>query len=147
MCEKIADNDLRDKHYSIVVVAEGAQAKGGGIISKGTELGREEVVLGGIGEWVASEIRQSSDKDTRSLTLGHLQRGGSPTTFDRLLALRFGAAAVRLVEEETFDHMVALISGQMQAVLIKEAIKTRKKVDLASDKILTARDIGICFGD
>lgn len=147
VCEKIADNDLRDKHYSIVVVAEGAQAKGGGIISKGTELGREEVVLGGIGEWVASEIRQSSDKDTRSLTLGHLQRGGSPTTFDRLLALRFGAAAVRLVEEETFDHMVALISGQMKAVLIKEAIKTRKKVDLASDKILTARDIGICFGD
>jgi len=147
VCEKIADNDLRDKHYSIVVVAEGAQAKGGGIISKGTELGREEVVLGGIGEWVASEIRQSTDKDTRSLTLGHLQRGGSPTTFDRLLALRFGAAAVRLVEEETFDHMVALISGQMKAVLIKEAIKTRKKVDLASDKILTARDIGICFGD
>jgi len=147
VCEKIADNDLRDKHYSIVVVAEGAQAKGGAIISKGTELGREEVVLGGIGEWVATEIRQSTDKDTRSLTLGHLQRGGSPTTFDRLLALRFGAAAVRLVEEETFDHMVALISGQMKAVLIKEAIKTRKKVDLASDKILTARDIGICFGD
>ena len=147
VCEKIADNDLRDKHYSIVVVAEGAQAKGGDIISKGTELGREEVVLGGIGEWVATEIRQSTDKDTRSLTLGHLQRGGSPTTFDRLLALRFGAAAVRLVEEETFDHMVALISGQMKAVLIKEAIKTRKKVDLASDKILTARDIGICFGD
>jgi len=148
VCEKIADNDLREKNYSIVVVAEGAVSKGGQVISKGNgELGREEVILGGIGEWVASEIRQRSDKDTRSLVLGHLQRGGSPTTFDRLLALRFGAAAVRLVEEETFGHMVALVSSEMKAVPLEEAIKTRKKVDLKNDKILTARDIGICFGD
>ncbi|MBT8345365.1 MAG: 6-phosphofructokinase [Desulfofustis sp.] len=148
VCEKIADNELRDKHYSIVVVAEGALAKGGERISKGKgELGRQEVILGGIGEWVASEIRNMTDKDTRSLTLGHLQRGGSPTTFDRLLALRFGAAAVRLVESGTFGHMVALDSSQMKAVPIEEAIKTRKKVDLNSDKISTARDIGICFGD
>ncbi len=146
--EKIADNELREKHYSIVVVAEGALAKGGEIISKGKgELGREEVILGGIGEWVATEIRAMTGKDTRSLTLGHLQRGGSPTTFDRLLALRFGAAAVRLVETGTFDHMVALDSSQMKAVPIEEAIKNRKKVDLASDKLTTARDIGICFGD
>jgi 6-phosphofructokinase 1 len=147
VCEKISDNELRDKDYSIVVVAEGALALGGEVISKGTELGREEVILGGIGEWVAGEIRQRTGKDTRSLTLGHLQRGGSPTTFDRLLALRFGAAAVRLVEKETYDHMVALVSGQMQAVPIAKAIKGRKKVDLDSDKMLTARDIGICFGD
>lgn len=147
VCEKIADNELRDKHYSIVVVAEGAKVEGGAVISRGEgELGREEVVLGGIGEWVASEIRQRTGKDTRSLVLGHLQRGGSPTTFDRLLALRFGAAAVRLVEEETFDHMVALVSSQMKAVPIADAIKSRKKVDLTSDKVLTARDIGICFG-
>ncbi|MEJ2058432.1 MAG: 6-phosphofructokinase [Desulfofustis sp.] len=145
--EKIADNELREKHYSIVVVAEGALAKGGKVVSKGRELGREEVILGGIGEWVANEIREMTGKDTRSLTLGHLQRGGSPTTFDRLLALRFGAAAVRLVEEGTFDHMVALDSSRMKAVPIEEAIKTRKKVDLASDKVSTARDIGICFGD
>lgn len=148
VCEKIADNELREKHYSIVVVAEGALVKGGEKISKGKgELGRQEVILGGIGEWVATEIRNMTDKDTRSLTLGHLQRGGSPTTFDRLLALRFGAAAVRLVESGTFGHMVALDSSQMKAVPIEEAIKTRKKVDLTSDKITTARDIGICFGD
>lgn len=145
--EKIADNELREKHYSIVVVAEGALVKGGKVVSKGRELGREEVILGGIGEWVANEIREITGKDTRSLTLGHLQRGGSPTTFDRLLALRFGAAAVRLVEEGTFNHMVALDSSRMKAVPIEEAIKTRKKVDLASDKVSTARDIGICFGD
>jgi len=148
VCEKISDNELHDKHYSIVVVAEGAKAKGGQVINKGKgELGREEVVLGGIGEWVAAEIRQRTDKDTRSLVLGHLQRGGSPTNFDRLLALRFGAAAVRLVEQEIYGHMVALISSHMKAVPIKDAIKSRKMVDLGNEKIQTARDIGICFGD
>lgn len=145
---KIADNELHGKEYSIVVVAEGAVVKGGKVIDKGRELGREEVVLGGVGEWVASEIRTRMEKDTRSLVLGHLQRGGSPTTFDRLLALRFGTAAVRLVEEGTFDHMVALISSVMAAVPIADAIKTRKKVDVeSSDKVLTARELGICLGD
>ncbi len=105
------------------------------------------MILGGVGEWVADEIRQRTEKDTRSLVLGHLQRGGSPTTFDRLLALRFGAAAVRLVEEKTFDHMVALKDSQMKAVPIADAIRTRKKVDLTSDKVRTAREIGICLGD
>lgn len=148
VCQKIADNELRDKQYAIVVVAEGAAAKGGQVISKGRgEMGREEVVLGGVGEWVATEIRERIEKDTRSLVLGHLQRGGSPTTFDRLLSLRFGTAAVRLVEEGTYGHMVALSSSRMISVPLSDAIKGRKKVDLASDKIQTARDIGICFGD
>lgn len=148
VCNKISDNELRDKNYSIVVVAEGAATKDGQNFNKGRgELGRDEVVLGGVGEWVASEIRKRTDKDTRSLVLGHLQRGGSPTTFDRLLALRFGAAAVRLVENKVFDHMVALKDSTMISVPIAEAIKARKKVDLNSDKIMTARDIGICLGD
>ncbi len=148
VCEKISDNELHDKLYSIVVAAEGAITIDGQKFNKGKgELGREEVILGGVGEWVAAEIRKRTEKDTRSLVLGHLQRGGSPTTFDRLLALRFGAAAVRLVEGKVFDHMVALNDSQMVAVPIAEAIKMRKKVDLSSDKVLTARDIGICFGD
>jgi 6-phosphofructokinase 1 len=148
VCAKISDNELREKHYSIVVVAEGALEKGGKVFNKGAgELGREEVILGGVGEWVAQQIRKHTEKDTRSLVLGHLQRGGSPTTFDRLLALRFGTAAVRLVEEGIFGHMVALVSGKMEAVPIADAIQSRKMVDLQSDKILTARDIGICLGD
>ena len=131
-----------------MVVAEGARAEDGEIISKGQgEMGRSEVVLGGIGEWVANQIRQRLGKDTRSLVLGHLQRGGSPTTFDRLLALRFGAAAVRLAEQGIFDHMVAWVPPTMTAVPIAEAIRRRKKVDLQSDKVLTAREIGICLGD
>ena len=148
VCAKIADNELHNKHYSIVVVAEGARAEDGEVISKGQgEVGRAEVVLGGVGEWVAEQIRQRLGKDTRSLVLGHLQRGGSPTTFDRLLALRFGAAAVRLAEAGTFDHMVAWVPPSMTSVPIADAIRRRKKVDLESDKVQTARDIGICLGD
>jgi len=148
VCNKISDNELHDKHYSIVVVAEGAITKDGRKFNKGKgELGRDEMILGGVGEWVAREIRTRTEKDTRSLVLGHLQRGGSPTTFDRLLAMRFGAAAVRLIEGKVFDHMVALKDSQMVPVPIAEAIKMRKKVDLHSDKVLTAREIGICFGD
>ncbi|MDJ0624598.1 MAG: 6-phosphofructokinase [Desulfocapsaceae bacterium] len=148
VCAKISDNELHDKHYSIVVVAEGAVEKGGQVFDKGSgELGREEKILGGVGEWVAQEIRKETEKDTRSLVLGHLQRGGSPTNFDRLLALRFGTAAVRMVEQGIFGHMVALEASKMEAVPIAEAIKSRKKVDLESDKVLTARNIGICLGD
>jgi len=132
-----------------VVVAEGATAKDSGVICKDNqcELGRQEVLLGGIGDWVASEIRKRTEKDTRSLVLGHLQRGGSPTTFDRLLALRFGAAAVRMIEDGLFGHMVALANGEMQKVTLEEATRKRKKVDVNDDKVLTAREIGICLGD
>ncbi len=148
VCEKISDNELHDKHYSIVVVAEGAEAEDGHVITKGSgEVGRQEAVLGGIGEWVAGEIRRRLNKDTRSLVLGHLQRGGSPTTYDRLLALRFGAAAVRMAEDQVFDHMVASAPPDMVSVPLAEAVKSRKKVDLASDKVMTAREIGICLGD
>ena len=148
VCEKIMDNELHDKNYSIVVVAEGAIAAGGKVISKGTgEVGRSELLLGGVGEWVAQEVRERTGKDTRSLVLGHLQRGGSPTTFDRLLAMRFGAAAVRLVQEGTFGHMVALQSPNMGSVSLAEAVKSRKKVGLNSDKVFTAREVGICLGD
>ncbi len=148
VCEKINENELHGKHYAIVVVAEGAKEKHGAVVCKDDcELGRQEVILGGIAECVADEIKVKTGKDTRYLVLGHLQRGGSPTTFDRLLALRFGAAAVRLAEAGTFDHMVALAPPGMNAVPIAEAIKSRKKVPLDNDKVLTAREIGICLGD
>jgi len=149
VCEKINDHDLHGKHYAIVVVAEGAKAKGGEIVQKEGkgEVGRQEVHLGGIGEWVAKEIQARTDKDTRSLVLGHIQRGGSPTTFDRLLALRFGAASVRMAEAGLFGHMVSLEAGEMKQVTLEEATKKRKMVNLSDDKVLTAREIGICFGD
>ncbi len=148
ICAKINDNELHDKHYAIVVVAEGAKAKDHEVIHKGEgEIGRSEKVLGGVGEWVARQISAKTGKDTRSLVLGHLQRGGSPTTFDRLLALRFGASAVRLAEAEQFDHMVSLDGVDMRAVPLADAIKARKKVPVDCDKILTAGEIGICMGN
>ena len=147
VCDKISENELHDKNYAIVVVAEGAMAKDHGVIHKGEgETGRAEVVLGGVGDWVASEISKRTGKDTRSLVLGHLQRGGSPTTFDRLLALRFGATAVRLVESEQFDHMVALDGDEMIAVPLAKAVEQRKKVPIDGDRVRTATEIGISLG-
>ncbi|MFP3983448.1 MAG: 6-phosphofructokinase [Desulfurivibrionaceae bacterium] len=148
VCQKLNDNELHDKHYAIVVVAEGAYAQGREAVHKGEgEVGRDEKILGGIGEWVAEQVSRKTGKDTRSLILGHLQRGGSPTTFDRLLALRFGATAVRLVEQGKFDQMVTLSADKMKHVPLEEAVKGRKKVKLDDDKILTAREINICLGD
>jgi 6-phosphofructokinase 1 len=81
------------------------------------------------------------------VVLGHLQRGGAPTTTDRLLALRFGAAAVRMVEARKFNHMVALDPPTVRAVPLKVATSRMKTVPLDSDIVLTARDLGISFGD
>ena len=117
------------------------------MIHRGREEGRTEVILGGIGEWVAREVHQRTGKDTRSLVLGHLQRGGSPTTFDRLVALRFGAAAVRFIAEGKRNVMVAANPPTMVAVPLAEAVQKMKTVPLDSDSIMTARDMGISFGD
>jgi 6-phosphofructokinase 1 len=103
--------------------------------------------LGGIAEHVAAAIAARTGKETRQLSLGHLLRGGSPTTFDRLLSLRFGAAAVRCVEAGQFGSMVALQPPTITAIPLREAIGSPKPVPLDSDTIRTARDIGICLGD
>jgi phosphofructokinase-like protein len=148
VCEHLMENELKGKRYGIVVVAEGAKPKGGQMVYKeGAGEGREDVVLGGIGEWVAKQIVERTKKDTRSLVLGHLQRGGSPTTFDRLLALRFGAAAIRFIAEGKRNVMVALRTPDMVAVPLEKAIERMKSVPLDCDTVLTARDLGICLGD
>ena len=148
VCDKLMENELNGRKYAIVVVAEGAVPIDGEAISKGTgEAGRQHVVLGGIAEYVAKEISKRTGKDSRSMVLGHLQRGGSPTTFDRLLSLRFGAAAVRAIEEGKFDQMVALKSPDLALVPLGEALGIQKRVKPDGDTVLTARDLGICFGD
>jgi len=148
VCEKLMENELRGHKYAIVVVAEGAVPKGGDVITKGgPELGRQHVILGGMAEHVAREISQQTGKDSRSLVLGHLQRGGSPTTFDRLLSLLFGAAAVRAIEQGKFDHMVGLQSPDIVCVPLAEALGMQKRVQVDGDTVLTGRDLGICFGD
>src|SRR5262249_12335504 len=104
-------------------------------------------LLGGVADYVALEISRRTGKETRSLVLGHLQRGGSPTTFDRLLGLRFGAAAVRFLMEGKTDVMVALQPPRMIAIPIDVAISRMKSVPLDCDTMQTARSIGISFGD
>jgi len=146
VCDKINDREARGRRFSIVVVAEGATPKGGELVIKGEELGRE-VLLGGIAEQVAAEIGRLTGKETRTVVLGHLQRGGTPTTRDRLLALRFGAAAVRLVAERKFDHMVALDPPTVKAVPLEIATSRLKTVPLDGDIVHTARDLGVSFGD
>ena len=148
VCAKIRERDARGRHFSLVVVAEGAKPVGGEMMVKAAAgKGGAMERLGGIAERLAVEIGERTGKETRSLTLGHLQRGGSPTTFDRLLALRFGAAAVRCVAAGQFGVMVALAPPTMRAIPLTEALATPKTVPLDCDSILTARDIGICLGD
>jgi len=143
VCDKIRRREAEGRHFSIVVAAEGAVPKGGSV----SLIDPEHARLGGIADKVAHSIEQMTGKETRSLVLGHLQRGGSPTTFDRLLGLRFGAAAVRLVAEQKFGMMVALQPPRIVAVPLVEAIATPRRVPLDSDTITTARDLGISFGD
>ena len=149
VCRKIMERELHGRRFSIVVVAEGAKSMGGDLTTTTDKLepGRQEVRLGGIAAKVAEQIRTITEKDCRSIVLGHLQRGGSPTTFDRLLSLRFGTAAVRFVEKEMFGYMVALDSLEIKAVPIKDAIEGTKFVPLDCDTIAAARDLGISFGD
>jgi 6-phosphofructokinase 1 len=105
------------------------------------------VQLGGIAEWVAAEIGRRTEKETRSLVLGHLQRGGRPTPHDRLLALRFGAAAVRFIGDGLENVMVALRPPEMVPVPLSEVVRRTKTVPLDSDTIATCRDVGVSFGD
>jgi phosphofructokinase-like protein len=146
VCEKILDREARGRRFSIVVAAEGATPVGGEVVVKNREFGRE-VQLGGIAELVAAQIEEKTGKETRTVVLGHLQRGGRPTTSDRLLALRFGAAAVRMVEARQFSHMAALDPPVVNAVPLEIATSRMKTVPLDCDTVLTGRDLGICFGD
>ncbi|OGV58690.1 MAG: 6-phosphofructokinase [Lentisphaerae bacterium GWF2_52_8] len=148
VCRKVNDRYRTKRNFCIIVAAEGAKPKGGGLFTKKhADAGRQEVLLGGIAEWIAKEVKERTGRDTRSLVLGHLQRGGTPTTFDRLIATRFGAAAVRAIEKNSFGVMIALRPPDVVEVPIREAIGRMKSVPLDSDEIVTGRDLGICFGD
>jgi phosphofructokinase-like protein len=147
VCEKIMDREASGRHFSIVVCAEGATAVGGEITTVGEKADGREARLGGIADKVAHEIEKRTGKETRSLTLGHLQRGGQPTAFDRLLSLRFGAAAVRLAEEGRWGTMVAYDPPDMVAVPLEDAVASLKRVPLDGDTVRTARELGISFGD
>jgi phosphofructokinase-like protein len=147
VCEKIMARGRSGRHFSIVVIAEGAFPRGEGPAVRGKSMPGQAIRVGGVAERLADEIEQRTKKETRSLILGHLQRGGQPTGYDRLLAVRFGGAAVRAVAEEKWDHMIALQSPHIVAVPLDEVLKTPKRVEIDHDTVLTARATGISFGD
>ncbi|HEY4218057.1 MAG TPA: ATP-dependent 6-phosphofructokinase [Gemmatimonadaceae bacterium] len=147
VCDKIVARDRAGRHFSIVVVAEGAFPAGGSVSLIGESLPGESRRLGGLCEPIAREIQRITGKETRSLVLGHLQRGGQPTGYDRLLATRFGGAAVRAVAEGKWGHMVALQSPHIVTIPIEDALREPKRVDPLHDVVLTAKATGISFGD
>jgi len=131
VCEYIKRRHERGRNFSIVVVAEGAKPK------KGKEVVYSESIdefghirLGGIGYYVGKEIEKSLGIETRVVVLGHLQRGGSPTAFDRILATRFGIAAIDLIHKKTFGRMVAIQGNNIVSVPLKDVVGKRKTVDL-----------------
>lgn len=143
---KVQERVNRGMLFSIIVVSEGAKpVEGMQVFSRaGDEIYTPR--LGGIGNIVGDYIEQQG-LETRVTVLGHLQRGGTPTPFDRWLATRYGAAAVRLAAEGKFDRMVSLYAGKIVDVSLEEAIAVPKRVDIKHDAVITARGMGISFGD
>lgn len=146
VADKILEREGEGRNFSIVVVAEGAHPRGGSMSVMAREPGRLER-LGGIGDKVAMELQALTGKETRVVVLGHLLRGGTPTATDRLIALRFGAAAVRALDEGQAGIMVALDPPSVRYVPLEEATRRMKVVPIDSDVILTARDLGVSLGD
>ena len=140
-------NAGRDQKYSIVVVAEGAKTVGGGVTLKEAASAGHVEQLGGVGEMVAGQLRELTGKETRAVVLGHLLRGGQPTSLDRSLGLVFGAAAVRALMEGHDGVMVALNPPQIDYVPLKEATAKLKLVAADDYGVMTARTLDISFGD
>lgn len=143
---KVRERVERGFKFSILAVSEGAKPLDGQQVF--SRIGDEVYTprLGGIGQ-VVGEFIEKNGFETRVTVLGHLQRGGSPTPFDRWLATRYGAAAVRVAAEGRFDRMVALREAKVIDVALKDALAVPKRVNLQSDAVITARGMGVSFGD
>jgi ATP-dependent phosphofructokinase / diphosphate-dependent phosphofructokinase len=140
---QVRDREAEGAKFDIIVVAEGAKRSGGeeAYLDKATRR------LGGIAYQVAADIQQEIDLEIRVTVLGHIQRGGSPIPFDRILASRFGKVAADLVAQQKFGEMVALREDEIVSVPIKDAVSRPKYVDPHGQVVSTARSLGISFGD
>jgi ATP-dependent phosphofructokinase / diphosphate-dependent phosphofructokinase len=142
IAEKVRHRDSVGRRFSIIVAAEGARPRGGDA-SYADETGR----YGGLAERLAHQIEEATGKETRTLVLGHIQRGGSPIAYDRLLSLRFGTAAVRCIAEGNLGTMVALKGDTIREVPLGRAVEQLKRVSAECDTVMTARQLGISLGD
>ncbi len=131
VCESIRQRQKRGRNFSLIVVAEGAKPKGGVEIVYSESLDEfGHIRLGGVGYFLGKEIEKCMGIETRVVVLGHLQRGGSPTAFDRILATRFGVVAIDLVHDKKFDQMVAIKGNRIASVPLEQVVGKRKTVDL-----------------
>ncbi len=146
-CRKVREREAVGKRFTMVVVAEGAIEKGGGVVTSRPPEEHREVHLGGIGDYVARQLEARTGKEARCCVLGHLQRGGSPTAFDRSLCALFGAVAVQLVAEGKFGEMAAYLGTHVGSIPIGEAVGRLKTVPPEGELIRTARALGTCMGD
>lgn len=148
VAKKIENRKKEGKKFSIVVVAEGAKPLGGEmVVQKVIADSADPIRLGGIGNQVGQQIEEITGVETRVTVLGHVQRGGSPTPFDRILATRYGTAAVKLVQKGEFGKMVCLRTPFIKSVPFIEAVKEIRRVQPNGELVQTARSIGISFGD
>ena len=146
VCHKILDRESHGKRFTLVVVAEGAELPCGTMVAQ-EQAGGGQVRLGGISSIVAEEIEKRLHRETRTAVLGHLQRGGPPTTFDRVLATQFGAHAVRLVAERRLGEMICYRPPSFDSVPIIEAVNNLSRVQPNGAAVQSARALGISFGD
>ena len=163
--EKINERRKEGKYFSIVVVSEGAMPKGGNLTIKNERnngSGVDNTKLGGIGDKVAHELEKLTGLEARNTTLGYVQRGGTPTAFDRTLSTKYGAKAMNLALEGKFGTLVVLKNGVLDSVSLEDVVGKNKeigavsgnteesnirKVTMNHDLVKTARSIGICLGD
>jgi 6-phosphofructokinase 1 len=147
VAQRIRERDEMGARFSIVVAAEGAKPVGGKATVLKAAHGEYVERLGGVAAVVAAQLETLTGKETRSVVLGHLQRGGTPTSFDRMLATRFGARAIELLLEGTFDHMVAFRPPDIVAVPLEKVVGRTRTVPREFDVLRTARAMGISLGD
>jgi len=147
VAQRLMERDRWGARFSIVVVAEGAFPKGGKLELLEEAHGGYVERLGGVGARVCGALAQLTGKETRSVVLGHLQRGGAPTSFDRVLATRFGAKAVELVKQGRFGTMAAFAPPDIVARRLEDVVGKTRIVSPDFDLVLTAKALGVTFGD
>ena len=145
---KVKERHGRGKRFSIVVVAEGAKPKGGNVVvQRMVKESSDPIRLGGIGFVLGDQIEKLSGFETRSVVMGHLQRGGTPTALDRVLATQLGSKAVDMIVNKSFGNMVAMQKSALVMVNLKDVAKGHRSVPADSPLIKTAISLGTCFGN
>ena len=145
--ERVLKRNMMGKKFSIVCVAEGAKSQDGDMVIKEVDKKRTDAIrLGGIAELVAQKIQENTGLETRYTVLGHLQRGGSPTPYDRILSTKFGTSAIELAIKKKFGRMVALKGTEIKNVKIEEAIARQKLVKPDDEAVRAASAVGVSFG-